>query len=284
MLLFISISSISVVLAVLWLLGGLLYPRPSRYVDLDDVEKQDSIAAARRRWQELPAEDDNASGDHQQEIQQQLLEEIAAANRPPPAGRPPTKDYTTAAVVCLFLLIAPAALYAWVGAPAAWEKQEVASLQTTPATMPDIDEVATRLQAQLAETPNDPQTLYWLARVVAAQGDTAQARSLYARAYQHASHDAEIIAAYADSLLSAPPAAAGEDIGAVLSAGLAIAPAHPILLWLSGVHAENNGDLESAISFWRRAAAALQDAPEQQQELLDHIADAKHQLALQPSQ
>lgn len=122
---------------------------------------------------------------------------------------------------------------------------------------PEVMDMVARLERRLVEQPGDPQGWMMLGRSYAALGRPGEAQRAYARAYQIAPDDSEIIAAYAGFLMSIDPVRPSAEAAALLRKLHGIDPQHPAALWGLGLVAFHAEEFRQARTYWEQLLEQL---------------------------
>lgn len=266
----------------------LLRPNPSTALSRSSV----NIAIAREREQELRRDLDQGSlSDAEYDLARSDLEATLlidlADDQTPMADRAPAR--LSATLIALLLPLGAFGLYFLLGNPAALDPQQSPGGTTvsTPGNTPtDINTLLTELKDKLAERPDDIRGWILLANALVGTGRFSEAVPVYRRLRELQPGDAETLVRLADALAMTNNGSLTGEPAALLIEALALDPDQPQGLWLSGIAAQERGDLRQALTFWRRleplvgqepeilhevrglinrASAALQDAPDTQQ-------------------
>ncbi len=277
-----------ILFALLLVLPTLLLPNKLKEKGAYDKEQQDNILAGRERMKAL--QESVAAGeftqqeadDYKLEIEKTLLGDINVDTKKSQKNEANLKaDWGITLVTVLSLVFITPIFYITVGSPSAIEppttKQNNNDAQAT------LEASMKKIEERLQQDPNDIEALLWMGKLQMLTGQHQKAADYFKRALVVDDSTADIYAAYADALMLNTASENNAEIEKILEKGLDINPSHPILLWLAGIHAETNGDVETAIGYWEKAHANMADTPENQQEIAIIIADAKHQLQMQKS-
>lgn len=266
--------AIVMVLCALALVLPIFFKNPKDNVSNDNANstRQGNLDAVQERLDNLRAGisakeiDTNIADEYEQEISSQLLLDLEHDEVSWATGR-----WHIAGIALVVLLVAGVAplLYSILGNPA---------MVASPANM---TEMLNRLELRVAKSPNDIESILWLARILSAQNRISDASAYYTRAYQLAGDTPEILAEQINMLLQSDIDDA--TISKMLRSGLQQSAQHPMLLWLAGIHAENQNDIPQALSYWQRAYDNLSDDSAQQQLVVKKIAQVKSRLSTQDS-
>lgn len=119
-----------------------------------------------------------------------------------------------------------------------------------------MQQMVEQLQARIDEAPKDPEARLWMARVLMATEQYAQAVDQYAAVIKLAGEQPDILVQYADALaMMNGGRMAGRPLELVERA-LAAQPKHLTALWLAGLAAQEAGDLSKARDYLERARSA----------------------------
>lgn len=283
---------VGVIILLLFALGlvlpTLLLPNKQPWQLLAEKERAENIKVGKERLKELQVllaakEISPTEAQAQQlEIEKNLLQEVTVSETE--AGgkiATPQKqkaDWAMSFFITLTLFIFTPLVYLSVGTP----NTITASNSTAPATPTadaDVNQIMAnvqKLKQHLEENPNDVPALFLMGQLNAIRGDLPKAAQLYERAYKLDDNNPEIHAAYLDALMQI--GSNGDKINELITTGISKYPTNALILWLAGIHAENQGDIKTAIQYWRRAEQHLQDAPQAKQELQLVIQDALFKL------
>jgi cytochrome c-type biogenesis protein CcmH len=122
---------------------------------------------------------------------------------------------------------------------------------------PMVLKMVGRLEARLKEQPNDPQGWARLARSYQVLGRQDDARQAYARAYELAPDDTQVVSAYAGFLMSSSPSHMSAQTIAVFRRLHALEPKHPGALWALGFAAYQEKHFAQAVKYWEQLLALL---------------------------
>lgn len=115
---------------------------------------------------------------------------------------------------------------------------------------PMAREMVARLEKRLKEQPNDPQGWARLGRSYEVLGRDEDAKSAYARAYQLASENPEIIAAYAAFLMSRDQSHMSAEAVSLFRKLHKLEPNHAGALWALGFASYQEQNFTEAIAYW----------------------------------
>ena len=239
--------------------------------DSKDFEQCENIAAAReylRVGEERPQENDN-SGDiaeHKQETEDQLLSNTG--DKPATLISAITKpDRIGALFVTFFLLLTVPLFYLWTGnpdstlSPQARLEKQITNLQTA----------VEKLRHRIAENPQDIKALSLLAATMMSLHNFEEAARYYQRIREISGDTTQLLAANIRALM-----AAGAEVSPLVEHALKTMPEEPLILWLAGLHAHDNGELTIALSHWQHAQEQL--SGEKKARIGAAIADLQKQI------
>lgn len=236
--------------------------------------------------------DDAAYESARRESERALSDAVLAipATEPRPSSARPSGRLVIG-VVAVVLVIALAG-YAFKGSPT------LAGLGAPPAApvaeapkgggdrevgLAQIAGMVDKLAARMKEHPDDAEGWTMLARsytVLSRYGDALPA-------YQHAASlqpkNAALLADYADAMAAANQGKQSVESQSLIERALAIDPAQPKALALSGTIAFDRGDFATAVRQWQKIADALPPGSEFHQQVVANIDEARRRGGLPPS-
>ena len=122
---------------------------------------------------------------------------------------------------------------------------------------PMVLEMVARLEQRLAEEPGDPEGWARLGRAYSVLGRDQEAQRAYARAYQLAPDNVDVVAGYAAYLLARDPASLSTQALALFRKLHALEPRHPGALWALGLAAYQERKFNEAVEFWEQLLQQL---------------------------
>ena len=195
-----------------------------------------------------------------------------------------SKDNNKALVLglCCCLPILAMLFYWLTGTPAALEQQQNTS---RPSTEQIVGMVET-IEARLAKQPNDLEGWRVIAPIYKGLNQTHKARIAYEKVIELGGANSWTYAELADILALQSNGRFNPQIAKLIEQSLALDGNNQLALWLAGLNAMQGSEPAKAITFWERLSSLLADAPQQQNELNEIIAEAKAELenTPQPSQ
>ncbi len=276
---FIAIAAVITLLAVACVLYPLLRPAPPDGVSsqrLNTAIYRDQLEALERdlaNGRIGPAEHEAA----RDELQLRLLDDTddsAAPLRQQPSGF--WTATRTAWVIAMVMPAGAAAMYVWLGNPAAMNPPPAAPSAAQVIQM--VDTLAARLKAN----PDNPQGWAMLARSYKVMGRLDEAEQAFVKAGDFVNKDPDLLVDYAELLaLRADNRFEGKPLALVKQA-LALAPQHPTGLMVSGVAAYQNNDFAGAAAQWEKLLALLQPGSSDALQIQANIDDARTKMGQMP--
>lgn len=264
-------------------LALLLHPLLRRAAPASTASRQ-ALNTAIYRDQLSELERDRASGSlaaadfdqAQAELQRRLLQDAAVADVAPSPSRP---AWRSAIALGLALPLAAAALYVWLGKPAAMQ-QEQAGHQVT---AEQIDQMVAALAARLEKSPDDMQGWAMLARSYKAMRRFDEAERAFARLGDTLYGDPVLLAEYADLLaVKANGKLEGKPLELVQKA-LKLDPDNTMSLALAGTAAYERRDYPEAIRYWDRLHKLLPPESEDAKALAATLAEIREKSGVKPA-
>ncbi len=245
-----------------------------------DTRRALNAAIYRDQMQEL--EKDRAGGelndaDFQEaraELQRRLLEDATEATDVKAGAGAPSRR--TLGVLLVFLPLAAASLYWWLGNPGGLDPMARRDF-----TASDIEDMVSSLAAKLEKEPGNLQGWLMLARSYKAMGRFDEAERAFEKAMPVVEKDAQLLGAYADLLAAKAGGSLEGKPEQLIAQALALDPDDLQSLWLAGTAAFNHKDFPAAVKHWERALRQLPPESEDAQMLSGIIAEARQKGGLE---
>jgi cytochrome c-type biogenesis protein CcmH len=281
MIVFYAIAALFALLAVVWLTRPLLWPATqngvsSQRLNADIYRDQLRALDGDLARGTLSATDHATTVD---ELQLRLLDDTdAPADAAPTMGTIFWTARRTAIVLALMLPLGSAAMYWWLGTPAALDpgaSQRAASEKVKQM----VEDLATKLKAE----PNNPMGWAMLARSYKVLGRLDESELAFAKAMDVVHTNADLLVEYADLLaVRAQGNLEGQPL-TMINQALSLSPQHPMALMLSGVAAYRRADYAVAAAQWEKLLAVLEPGSPDAQQIEGDIADARAKAGLPPT-
>jgi cytochrome c-type biogenesis protein CcmH len=283
-------------LAALFVVAPLLQPQDTTTGtddDPDDID-QDQVNLALFKQQLAELETDLAAGKLDQsqysaakaDLEREVLRNVGS---PTPTGFAAALPGPKVTGLALSILVPGLALLLYIGIG---ERDiiprlaESAGGQSAPGHgaggdgMPPLDVLVERLEARMAEAPDDAEGWLMLGRTYFAMRDPQKAEGAFEKAYALTPDDPQLLLAYAESIaanngnsLEGRPS---ELIGQVLEQD----PENPTARWLTGMAAFQRGQFNAATVAWNKVLSVIDPASEEATELRELIAEAQQRAGL----
>lgn len=226
----------------------------------EELRLSAELAEVLRRLETLPAAMPGTSG-----------------GTPAPGARRPAAMLAPLSVI---LVLAGGGLYVW---------QNAASLQgfvlasrhgaAAPGVPPVVFEMVARLEKRLAENPQDAVGWARLGRSYTVLQQADKARAAYARAYELAPDNVEVLAGYAWLVFSASPDGTPGLADTLYRKLNKLDPENADALWYLGLAAYQGGDPRGALRHWERLAKQIQPGTPEHAELTRVMQVARDEAA-----
>lgn len=265
--------------ALLVVVTLLLLLRPWRRRPADVTASTREINAGIYRDQLAELDRDRAAGtlaaaDHAQargELQRRLLDDAGVIET---ASTGPASARTTTIVIALTVPLLAAALYTFLGQPAALDP---AARQAS--TQPDVEKMVATLAARLEAKPDDPKGWAVLGRSYRVMGRMPDAQKAFERIGAELDRDPVLLAEYADVLAANNNGnLEGKPMEAVARA-LKLDPDNPMALALSATAAFNRKDIAAAVMQWERLLKQLPPESEDAKWVQNQLAQIRGAVA-----
>lgn len=281
------------VLAALAMVMPVLWRDPSR---LPGAERGDgewdshNVAIARERFAELEREHEQGRLDHEafaaakQELERMLLDDLEP--RPVESPRPLSQGYGRRTAMALLFLVplVTGVLYLQLGAP-----QLIGTASADDAVAPEspgsgepasMEEMAARLAKRLQDEPEDAQGWYTLGRTYMNMERYEEAVAALEKVHALVGEKPKVMLALADALSMSQGGRMSGRAAELAQRVLVLEPENVTALWFAGLAAEEAGDDERAIDYWRKAEPLLQDQPRPLSTLRQLISRAEGRLGI----
>ncbi len=201
----------------------------------------------------------------------------AGARQP---GGPRKLWLATVAVLGILLPAAGVGLYALINGPTLEGMMRIAEdgPKAQSGVPPMVLAMVTKLRNQLAAQPDDPAGWARLAHSYYVLGRKADAFKSYAKAYQLAPDNPDIVSDYAWAKFTNNPGKTSGLVFTLYSRLHKLQPDNPDALWFLGLAAYHNGDPARTIVYWQRLAALIPGDNPAHRALLHGIAQVKGQM------
>lgn len=221
-----------------------------------------NIAIYRQRIREL--EDEQAAGSISQqnfaearaEIDRQLLDDVDEEAGAAAAGR--SRRLPTTLMASLLVPAIVVGFYAWNGMPSVPSGAPPDILQANAQTQLEfVKKQLTLLETRLRQHPEDGKGWFILGRAYALLGRHQDAANAFKKAQDALGASAPILAERAQALAHAADGRFAGEPAQLLASALQLDPGNTLVLWLSGVAAEQEGNQALATERWRAALATV---------------------------
>ncbi len=274
---FIFLSAAALLLLVV--LGLLLRPLLRRNAPSMIASRQ-ALNTAIYRDQLVELERDRAVGslsevDYEQareELQRRLLADASESDALPSSSGP---AWRSALALVLALPIAAAALYAWLGTPAALQPIQEQPQAGHPVTQAQIEQMVAALAARLKQHPEDIKGWIMLARSYKALGRYDDAARAFAHIGDAMDSDPELLSEYADLLAVRAGGKLDGKPMELVNKALALDPNNTMALALAGTAAYGKKDFATAVKYWERLQKILPPDSDDAKSIAAAVAEAR---------
>jgi cytochrome c-type biogenesis protein CcmH len=276
---FIAISAVLTLLALVWLVRPLLWPAAASASGVSSQGLNASIYRDQLETLErdlargiISAQECEAGRD---ELQLRLLDDVEGAPASHASGTGFWSGRRTAVLIALLLPLGSAGMYWWLGHPEAIDP--VASQKAS------NDQVATMVEAlaaRLKANPDNPKGWAILARSYKVMGRFADAEQAFLKAGELVNNDPDLLVDYADLLaVRNNNNIEGKPLELVTKA-LSLNPQHPMGLMMSGVAAYRRNEFKLAVAQWEKLLLVLDPGSPDAQQVEADIAEARSKAGL----
>jgi len=150
------------------------------------------------------------------------------------------------------------------------------------ADLPPLEELVTRLEQRMQQTPDDAEGWMMLGRTYFATGDLQKAETALARAYELTPEDAQVVLAYAETIAANNDNNLEGRPAELISEALKAAPNSATARWLSGMVAYQRGQFTAAAVAWKQTLSQLDPSAEDASELRQLIEEAEQRAGVPP--
>lgn len=277
---FIVVAAVLTLLALAWVLLPLLRPAPEDGVSsqrLNTAIYREQLEALERDFAKgtlSPAEHEAA----RDELQLRLLDDTDESATP--AARTTTGFWgtkLTAWFIAVSMPIGAAAMYMWLGNPAA--------INPVPRVAPDeaqVMQMVDTLAARLKANPDNPKGWAMLARSYKVMGRMDEAEEAFVNAGDFVNADPDLLVDYAEVLaLRAGNNFEGKP-RALIKQALVLAPDHLNGLMVYGIAEFKDNNFVGAIAQWEKLLGMLQPGTPDAQQIEANIEEARARMSQMP--
>lgn len=281
------IATVMVIVALIMVVP-VLWRKKQPLVEMD--RNNQNVAIARERLAELEQEQSKGNFDEaefetaKQELEMILLDDLQT---------PPTESATAgeqkfgrhaAIATALLVPMLTAALYWQLGAPQFIDMPKAVAAEAGPhgsqdsAELPSVDEMVARLAERLEKEPDDAEGWFTLGRTYMSMQRYQESAAALEKVHALVGDHPTIMLSLADALAMSNAGLMRGRPAELVHKSLAMAPENPTALWLAGMAAEEEGQYNQAIDYWRQLEPLLFDKPQSLLEVRQLIASAEKQL------
>ena len=212
-----------------------------------EIHWRENKAAARARLRSLKLQQERGlislpdATEYEDEINTILLAEAEARQE---AGQGLGRrgfDFAGIGIVLVVVLVLAPVAYYFTGTP-----EQLLSPERQTALV--LERIVRGLEQRLEQNPQDTEALDLLGRALMAEGRPGLAAEHFSRALAIEGDEPGLLARNLEALIMA-----GGDVQPVLERSLRVAPNDPLILWLAGLWARKQGDIDTADEYWQRA-------------------------------
>ncbi len=295
-----GLTSVMMVVALLFIVPPLLRSRKTLTVSRDDLNTE----VIKTQLGELEADLQAGKLDQAQyeparkDLERELLYDLSSSiddlkPRSARSSRWAALVLAVAIPLCAILLYMQLGSKELTGILEQASVSQPASAMRQPAAARSLEAVVIQLVERLRTQPDDPQGWVLLAKSYTALKRFSDAVEAYGNARRLGGDQPELLADYADALVVASGGRFTKQATKLLQRALEIQPDYAKALWLSGHWKYQNGAFDEAIQYWQRVAAQVpEDSPdarviarqiEQARQKLGMTADSEMQAAVSAS-
>ena len=285
--------AVLIVLATVWFLARAVRTQPvSMAVDRDGLEQLRERLLAQLR--ELEVEegdrnvDDKIAADERVRLEAELarvLRDLEASSSPGPSTDSVSARPVWLATVFVLVLVLPLVSMSLYFLTSAGTLRELVQAPAPRAQVargevpPMAREMVARLEQRLKDQPNDPQGWARLGRSYEVLGRDEDAKTAYARAYQLASENPEIILDYATFLMSRDQSQMSAETVGLFQKLHKLQPQNPGALWALGFASYQEKNFSGAVAYWDQLLKLLPPDSEVVPQLKHAIDSARSEAA-----
>jgi cytochrome c-type biogenesis protein CcmH len=269
-------------LAFVFVLPPLLKRGPRWSVERNQL----NIEVIRQQLAELDADLNNGKLDQsayaaaRKDLEKELLYDLSDSDKK--TGQKPGKGGRWAGVLLVVSIpVVTLLVYQQIGASKliplleAEKNIQAPSANTGAPPHASLPELVAKLVAKLQADPDNSEGWFLLARSYMAMGRYGEAAKAYKQLHKLAGDHPKILVSYADALAMVHNGQLAGKPVELIDKALAIEPNEPQGLWLAGMAAEQQGEYQTALNYWRRLEPMLKGDSKSQQEIRRLIAQAE---------
>jgi len=142
-----------------------------------------------------------------------------------------------------------------------------------------MEEAIAGLEQRLAESPENAEGWFMLARSYMSMKQYVKAKDAYAKTIALVGDDPDLMLRYVDALAMSQGGRLTGEARTVLEKVAVLQPANPMVLWLSGTAESQTGNYKKALGFWYQLRPILADSATDLAQLNELISGAESQLS-----
>ena len=210
-----------------------------------------------------------AFGKERADLERALLDD---AGQPVPAAAAARHERRAIVVTALLIPLATVSLYLWLGDVGVLSGEPAVSRPTASGEQHEVQEMVSRLERRLQDSPRDAEGWTLLGRSYAYLKRHADAAGAFGSAYRLQMNDAQRAADYAEALAVASGNRLQGESQQLIRRALELDPDNRKALWLAGVERLQSGDRAAAASFWMKLRKQFPVGSDDAQRLDGYIA------------
>jgi cytochrome c-type biogenesis protein CcmH len=276
-----------------WIIAGLLLLLPILVImitllkthdnDNADIERNSELYQQRLNELESDIENGLLSISDAENVKEEIQVAILNQTKTEQPSLNKTDSSTSTITTALLLILIPAfviGLYQHLGQPNIIAQAELLSdfnnAENTEQKLASVEKMLTQLEQRLINEPDDIDGWLMLTNSYTALERYPEALKAVDNLYRLRGDDPTVMLRYADILSMVNGGLLAGKPTELINEALKIDPENPTGLWLAGLAANEQGNIEDAVKYWQQLLPKLEDGSEPQQQIKKYI-----QMALQ---
>ena len=275
-----SILAVSLLLMPLCVILNTLLKVHHYKVETDNSDEEDNTSLYKQHLAEIDLDVENGllEGSEAAKVKEELKLTLINQAESSPETKTISESKNPALTAIVLLLVIPVfviSTYIYLGEPELIEKNELMTefnnASTQEEKLASVEKMLANLEQRMLKNPDDIDGWLMLTNSYTALERYADALRAVDNLHRLRGNDPTVMFRYADILAMNNSGSYAGRPTELINEGLEIDPENPNGLWFAGLAANDRGDIDAAIEYWKKLLPKLENNPEQQKQVKQFI-------------